>query len=222
MDIFQDSVVALAYSAQTTPVVVTSRTMVQASDYEPNAYFTTLRLESSVALPVRWVNLEAKKQGQSSAVLTWKVEGQANGDVFYIEHRTGDGMFNIIGNVKAWTLQNQYSFVHTSPELNKNNGYRIRHEEKNGKTRYSPVRVVHFEQSVVFRISPNPAGDIINVQTNKDLLFVTIYDQNGRNVLHSTVKAGSKTIDVSSLPKGVYIITAQSNGKTVASTKMIK
>ena len=54
-------------------------------------------------------------------------------------------------------------------------------------------------------IYPNPATNVINVSTNEPVQLVEIYSING--ALVKTVK--TKTVDVSDLVKGMYIITVQ-------------
>lgn len=77
----------------------------------------------------------------------------------------------------------------------------------------------------VFGLYPNPASSDLFI-TNKAIaggaLHYAVYDLNGRKLKEGAFKADeSKTIDVSVLPQGVYVINA-SNGKTTISNKFVK
>lgn len=66
-------------------------------------------------------------------------------------------------------------------------------------------------------IYPNPTSDYINISNDK-IKEATIIDFTGKTLIKST----SKTIDLSTLPKGIYILNATlENGKSI-SKKLIK
>ncbi|WP_157884424.1 T9SS type A sorting domain-containing protein [Chryseobacterium kwangjuense] len=66
---------------------------------------------------------------------------------------------------------------------------------------------------------PNPSSDMINLKSDKEIKNITITSLDGKAV----VKTGNmKNIDISKLPKGVYILKGElKNGNTV-SKKIIK
>jgi plastocyanin len=71
-------------------------------------------------------------------------------------------------------------------------------------------------------VYPNPAGDLITVNSNASLLsspyFIT--DQAGRQVLSGKIFSGATFIDISQLEKGTYIL--QVTGQRRRSFKVIK
>jgi hypothetical protein len=73
----------------------------------------------------------------------------------------------------------------------------------------------------LFSIYPNPASDILNINTTKQLESVTIFNQLGQEVYNLKTTAISNAIDISNLKKGLYIMNVRAEGKTQA-IKFIK
>jgi hypothetical protein len=69
------------------------------------------------------------------------------------------------------------------------------------------------------KVFPNPAVDVVNLTSNKEVKSVTIYDLSGKKVKSTT---DTKQINVSSLAKGTYILQANYGNGGVENTKIIK
>ncbi|PIF43601.1 putative secreted protein (Por secretion system target) [Chryseobacterium sp. 52] len=67
-------------------------------------------------------------------------------------------------------------------------------------------------------IYPNPTKGEINIKTDKKVKTVSVSDMSGRTVM----KTDSGKTDLSSLPKGIYMIKAEFNDGTSATEKVIK
>ena len=63
-------------------------------------------------------------------------------------------------------------------------------------------------QKLDYIIYPNPANDKITISSNTSSINVSIFTLTGQKVIETT----SKTISVSSLAKGCYIVELESNG----------
>lgn len=70
-------------------------------------------------------------------------------------------------------------------------------------------------------IYPNPAKDVININSTTAIENVTITDMNGRIVKNITLGVNEGQINIADLSQGVYILNAVSNGKSVTE-KIIK
>jgi hypothetical protein len=68
---------------------------------------------------------------------------------------------------------------------------------------------------------PNPSKDILNLYSEVIIDTVTIYNTLGQLLVTQTSGNTQEAINVSSLPKGVYILTAQS-GSEVITKQFIK
>ncbi len=67
-----------------------------------------------------------------------------------------------------------------------------------------------------FTIFPNPATDMLKViQPDAEANDLKIFDMAGRMVLAQYKFAGNKTLDISKLNKGMYILTLKSKGETI-------
>ena len=69
---------------------------------------------------------------------------------------------------------------------------------------------------------PNPATDFVNIKTDlKNINSLTIFNLQGQKVYESNHFKNGAAINVSELPKGIYIVNLQSEGKT-HSQKLIR
>jgi len=75
------------------------------------------------------------------------------------------------------------------------------------------------EQNVAhtFNLHPNPAKDMVNLQfnTNKDYL-IRLHDFTGKELLSKHVSGDKTSLDLTKFSRGVYMIQATSNEKTVS------
>lgn len=69
------------------------------------------------------------------------------------------------------------------------------------------------------KVFPNPAVDVVNLTSSKEVKSVTIYDLTGKKVKSTT---DTKQINVSNLAKGTYILQANYGNGGVENTKLIK
>jgi hypothetical protein len=68
---------------------------------------------------------------------------------------------------------------------------------------------------------PNPVKNILNVRAGNLVDSVTIYELTGREVLRATPNAAEFSLDVSSLNKGLYLVTVKA-GEQELNTKLVK
>ncbi|QBZ98914.1 T9SS type A sorting domain-containing protein [Flavobacterium sangjuense] len=59
------------------------------------------------------------------------------------------------------------------------------------------------------RMYPNPANEVLNISSESTIDTITVYNTLGQIVSKQSASANEATINVSSLSKGVYILTAQ-------------
>ena len=71
------------------------------------------------------------------------------------------------------------------------------------------------------RIMPNPAHDVVNVLSSYQLQGVAVYDLTGRQLLILPADGMTATVDVSSLPRGTYILAVRTL-QGVATKKLLK
>ncbi len=75
--------------------------------------------------------------------------------------------------------------------------------------------------STEFTVFPNPASEYLAIKTETELISLSVYDLNGKNWISSN--AGNlKGIDISALPKGLYLLKATNELGKFFNVKFIK
>ncbi len=189
------------------------------------AEFDELRLASSLEsiLAVSFGDVYAKVIGRSN-VLYWNTLTEINNKGFYIEHSTDLTNWKTLGFVQGAgnsTLSNNYTFTDNNPT--KNGYYRIRQESTSGNKTYSNAVKVFNDQNSFLQIAPNPVQDVIKINLSKfgSNNIVSVQSVSGSTVIRKTFSGSTTTIDASTLPKGVYIVTINTDGE-ISTAKLIK
>jgi len=177
----------------------------------PAATASTLPLVlSEAALPVALGAFNAKQAGKAVR-LDWNTYSETNNTGFEVERSADGGAFLKIGFVKGngtSRTEHQYGYTDHTP-LAGRNYYRLKQIDADGNIRISPVRTVLFSSTgVSVTLYPNPVtnklvldGNGRNVQGKLDL-----FDAHGKRVLQlNLIPSGRVTIDVSTLPGGIYM-----------------
>lgn len=74
--------------------------------------------------------------------------------------------------------------------------------------------------AVIFNVYPNPASDYLFISNISNLKRIDIYSVTGQRI--KTIETIENRIEISELPQGVYVISAESNSGEVFSTKFFK
>jgi hypothetical protein len=72
-----------------------------------------------------------------------------------------------------------------------------------------------------FTYRPNPVVDILNLEYNKPITSLSVYNLVGQQVIIKTVNAKMSQIDMSALPSGTYMVKVTSNNE-VKTIKVVK
>jgi hypothetical protein len=175
---------------------------------------------SSAALPVTWLNFTAARQDKA-VLLNWSTAQELNTLDFVVQHSTDAKNFTNVASQPAAgnsnVIQNYY-YEHTSPVMGYNY-YRLHQRDFDGESSYSEIRSVKLNTALNtndVRVLGNP------LQTNELTLVtpieqeIALYDMVGKLCLKQQLEAGSHTLDVSFLPKGMYLVqTATSSQKII-------
>lgn len=176
-------------------------------------------LKSETALPVSLEYFTAKAAGYK-ALLEWKTASETNNSHFNIEH-SGDGSsFSQIGRVAGnGTTSNSHQYTYTdATPLKGKNYYRLVQVDLDGKRNYSETRLVAFDAPVqaMLKAMPNPVKTTLHMAlpvAANGYDGVQLYNLEGKKVLHRSVAAGAKAldVDVSVLLPGIYILRYGNN-----------
>lgn len=82
-----------------------------------------------------------------------------------------------------------------------------------------------YDSNIGIEMHPNPAHDFIIINVEDYLpskMLMTIYDIQGKEVLHKRLYQGSNVIDLEDVNAGVYIVEIKERGIMVRSEKLVK
>jgi hypothetical protein len=180
-------------------------------------------------LPVRFVNVNAKKT-DADGLVSWEVsEKPQPGTGFFVEHSRDGRDFFLTGRIIA---DDRLNYQFTDTDLPKGiSYYRVKAKETGGRTIVSNVVTIVNDNNYVYltKLSPNPATGkahlhLFSSKPAKAILSVT--DINGKIIqrISMMLPEGNTNfvIDVSALGKGIYLISGQSGGKQINSIRFVK
>ena len=85
----------------------------------------------------------------------------------------------------------------------------------------SNIGLNEIELNEFVKIYPNPASNFLIIESlNNNAEEIRIADMSGRNILKHSLNSG-KTVDVSSLPNGIYLITLKNNDNFQSTKRFI-
>jgi hypothetical protein len=182
-----------------------------------NAYCYDLTLHTDTifydaALPVTIINLKAQQQ-KSLIKIDWTSVTEINVAGYEVQRSSNALNFNTIGSLTAkdnGTEKVNYTFNDVQP-MHGDNYYRIKAVDKDGKITYSNTVLVKLNNDrIITVVYPNPAKDIIHVETNGSAIF-SLINQSGK-ILVTTNINGKGVINVSGIVAGLYYLKNNSTG----------
>ena len=163
-------------------------------------------------------------RGQATAggvQLTWQTASELNNSYFAIERAAASEAtaFTELGRVAGAGSSSQthrYQFVDATP--GPVNYYRLRQADASGEVHYSPVLAVRAALGTGLVAYPSPATTTLVVASPVETRL-SLFDQQGRLLLQTTLAAGQQPLDVSALPSGIYYLRDAATGQ---STRFVK
>lgn len=177
--------------------------------YVDNIYFY------NKILPVSFVGFTATRKN-NTALLQWSTSSEINNKGFAVE-RSSDGInwkeIQFVKSIAAnSSTTNSYSATDLLPMQGKNL-YRIRQVDLDGKSSYTFVRDLSFENSRIFTVYPNPAKTSLNIRLGEIQGATANYmltNMEGKIVLSGSfakqLSLTNQALDVSRLAHGTYIL----------------
>jgi IgA Peptidase M64/Secretion system C-terminal sorting domain len=204
----------LPMGSSTLTIFVTDQTPLSRSYRPASGYvFSQTWNITRGALPLEWLNFEAKRE-QNHALLTWQTAQEQNVSHFEVQRSYDGKNFQTIGSVKAnnQMTKSDYQFVDNS-NLKGATYYRIEQFDNDKKSTFSPIRTLEKSDKFFYKISPNPASDVVNISGNTDYnteIKIEMYNANGSKVYDYALKnvenAYQHEFSVRDLPNGAYIV----------------
>jgi hypothetical protein len=175
--------------------------------YEGNIDITDI---NCLILPVELLSFDATKK-QDDVLLNWITATEINNDYFEIQRSTDGDKFTTIGMVNGTGTtftETKYSFIDDVP--GRSNYYRLKQVDFDGKSEFSDLRFISFEQdnSSHYYAYPNPFTNKISLSLKEGVYKVSLYNIHGELVLNTSHTAGQEII-IPELPTGTYLIRAE-------------
>lgn len=188
--------------------------------------------KAHAVLPVKW-NYFTVKMVQQQPLLTWAAEYEA-GMHFDIERSYDNTNFTVIASA---TSDNAGSYSYTDTKADLSNAfisYRIKGiSAQSGMVKYTEIRVVRSNketQAATISMYPNPTADrafLSYKSDNNQQVTVQVKSANGQQLSSTkmSINAGVNRVELSEVKRlkpGMYVVDVISEGKTIASEKLIK
>ena len=160
------------------------------------------------------------KSEKSGVTLTWKVSNEVPG--FYAIERSDNAKdFEMVGVLNNIGIHTVYQWIDEAPKKGKS-FYRIRYSFKDGRPLYSKTVSVVIDGYSSFKFYPNPVDNLLIIRSNTPA-DVQISDGNGKVRISELRLQGLRTVNVSALEKGIYLIRFSNKLTNVISQeKLIK
>lgn len=172
-------------------------------------------------LAVDWLNFSVEKVRQK-AKLVWEVEGITETAFFTVEHSLDAQNWTSIGTLSP--KGNTYTFWHEKP-IKGQQFYRIQEISKSGQVDVSPIRSLNMDDRVTeITITPNPTKGQISLDINHPIFTPTqvqIYNSIGQLVKTFPILNNASTLDLETLPNGVYLLQIETISGTFTE-KLVK
>jgi Secretion system C-terminal sorting domain len=177
-------------------------------------------LISSASGPISVRLEDPVSAGKGKLQLTWQLQTTAQGGYLNIERSAfRQGPFEVLAVLRQSGTNGM--FIDELP-LKGSNFYRIKWVPENGWQQFSKIVSSSFAGDMSCKFYPNPVDNMLIVRSEQDLELL-LNDASGKQWLYVKLKAGLQTVDVSSLDKGLYIITlTQSESGKTRTEKLIK
>ena len=164
--------------------------------------------ESAVPLAVELSDFNIQlSQNKNAILLRWQTQQEINNDGFNVQKQTGFNAWETIGWIKGKGNTNNsqtYQFLDKTPTVGENT-YRLEQIDLDGTIEYSNIRSIFFRQYIQkITLSPNPATNILNVDSERPFKHYTIVNYLGQKIQYGSLK--NNTVDISALGKGKFIL----------------
>jgi hypothetical protein len=202
-----------------------------ATCFNPGGSGTPMTAQSCASvLPVELIYFNAVKENET-VLLNWTTASEFNNDYFTIERSKNAIDFSPVGIVYGAGNSNRpldYTFTDMEP-FDGISYYRLKQTDFDTHSTYSRIVRIQFDRNNQFALSiyPNPASELITLalQDNSANSIISITEISGKKVYYEEIRSGNgntlKTIDISQLAEGIYLLEYITDGKSTRS-KFVK
>ncbi len=198
---------------------------------DPKDFIIAAFKNDATSLPIILSEFYAQKQ-TGKVALQWTTSSEENVAQFVIERSSDGKNYKSIGTVAATgnsSTPKNYSFTDQNPAAS-NNYYRLQVQDLDGRITYSKIVIINVSagSTTSMQVFPNPVANELQVQIPGGFngnTSLQVYDVSGHlmktNRINLNGNAVNTTVDVTTLPVGVYTLKATDGNNSVI-TRFVK
>jgi hypothetical protein len=193
-------------------------------DNTPASYIVRYPVAAS-PLPIVLSDFVIEKN-DCNAFLYWKTSSEINADKFEVQYNmNGNAAFETLGSISAFGNSSSTRSYQFNFEMEAGTIYNLRLKmiNKDGTFAYSEIRkfsCTNIKNEI--KIAPNPTLNVFHINGMlKGKNSISIYNNDGKLVSSFTVTNG-KSIDISHLPSGVYVLNILNENGATAVERLVK
>jgi Lamin Tail Domain len=169
---------------------------------------SVLRPSNSSSFPVKLTQLSAKVLEEKQAIINWQTSSETGFSHFEIQ-RSGDAKgFETIGRENGkteLTEKNNYFFVDKSPLVGLNY-YRLNQVDLDGKSEFSKIISVNFNEAPGIVFFPNPVEQYLEIKGFEENTIEKVNVFNSSGLFLGTIKPTNKQLDLSGFTGQTFLI----------------
>lgn len=176
-------------------------------------------------LPMEWIDFQVKSTATSNQLqLNWKIVENRAHKGYFIEYSYNGNTWEDLGYVTGnGRTDGEANYSYTMGKVFSGTiFFRVKQVELNGSANYSSVKKVNLNSSIDLKVWPNPATDLIQINTGNKTGKASIIDASGRIIKSITLSAGINRISVNDMNRGLYMVTFNLNQGEVLQTRFLK
>ena len=103
------------------------------------------------------------------------------------------------------------------------NYYRLKQVDFDGSFEYSPIRTARIDGEFKITIYPNPATDVLNIESGEiEIKEIIIQNAGGHELIRKTISNNQKRLDTSSFPASMYFVKVVGTNNQIFVKRFIK
>jgi hypothetical protein len=176
-------------------------------------------------LPMEWIDFQVKSTANSNQLqLNWKIVENRVHKGYFIEYSYNGNTWEDLGYVNGnGRTDGEASYSYTMGKVFSGTVFfRVKQLEMNGSANYSIVKKVNLNSAIDLKVWPNPATDIIQINTGNKTGKASIIDASGRIIKSIALSAGINRISVNDMNRGLYMVTFNSSQGEMLQARFLK
>lgn len=196
-----------AAPAGTRKVRIRLQTQIHINQPAINVYFDDITFSKTSVVPVGLISFTGQSSS-NTALLQWQLTEPVLYTKVEIERSRDGSSFNRIATLSA-NATGSFKDDHSTTGKYY---YRLKFSSADGNASYSHIITVKIRQGVSISISPNPARDVLNINSITCPGSISLINSNGSTVHTARINGPAATLDIARLPAGLYIVRYNCNG----------